>query len=85
MEWRQNDGFLITNQMTIGDSEIVLGIHTTRANLFATWECTDRYHYFGGRYFSTLLSAQKDFCQRGLNKVKFYEMNKSPKKNEPER
>lgn len=85
MEWRQNEGFLITNQMTVGESEIVLGIHTTRANMFATWECADRHHYFCGRYFTSLLSAQKDFCERGLEKVKIYEINKSPKKNEPER
>ena len=85
MEWRKNAGYIITNSITIGDSEIVLGVHETRTNEFVTWECTNKNNYFWGHYFSSLLSAQKDFCQRGLQKVKFYEMNKSQKKSDPER
>ena len=40
---------------------------------------------FGGHYCSSLLSAQKDFCQRGLDKAKFYEQMKKKKPPEPER
>ena len=85
IDWRENVGYVITNQITIGDSEIVLGVHKSMPNMFVTWECTNKNNYFWGHYFSSLLSAQKDFCKRGLQKVKFYEKNKTQKKNEPER
>ncbi len=85
MEWRKNAGYIITNQITIGDSEIVLGVHETVPNQFVTWECTDKNNYFWGHYFSNLLSAQKDFCARGLDKVQFYEQAKKRKEPEPER
>lgn len=46
MEWRKNAGYIITNSIAIGDSEIVLGVHETRANEFVTWECTNKNNYF---------------------------------------
>ena len=76
MEWRENAGYIITNQITIGDSEIVLGVHKDLPKHFVTWECKDKTNYFWGHYFSDLISAQKDFCTRGLHKTKFYEQNK---------
>ncbi len=85
MEWRKNAGYIITNAITIGDSEIVLGVHETKPNMFVTWECTDKNNYFWGHYTSNLLAAQKDFCERGLNKAKFYKRNRKPKEKEPER
>lgn len=48
--------------------------------------CTDKDNYHWGHYTTSLLSAQKDFCERALNKVKFYEQNQKKKKPpEPER
>lgn len=85
MEWRENAGYVITNQITIGDSEIVLGVHKTLPNHFVTWECKDKTSYFWGHYFSNLISAQKDFCARGLGKAKFYEQNNQRKNPENER
>ena len=85
MEWRKNAGYIITNAITIGDSEIVLGVHETKPNEFVTWECSGKDNYYWGNYFTNQLNAQKDFLERGLKKVKFYEMNKPKKKSEPER
>ena len=86
MDWRKNAGYIITNAITIGDQEIVLGVHETRPNMFVTWECTNKDNYHRGHYTTSLLSAQKDFCERALNKVKFYEQNQKKKKPpEPER
>ena len=85
MDWRENAGYIITNAITIGDSEIVLGVHKTRPNEFVTWECTNKDNYHWGHYCTSLLSAQKDFCERALKKVKFYEQNKKKKAPEPER
>lgn len=85
MEWRKNAGYIITNAITIGDSEIVLGVHETKPNEFVTWECSNKNSYYWGHYFTSQLKAQKDFLERGLDKVKFYEMNKPKKKSDPER
>lgn len=86
MEWRKKAGYIITNQITIGESEIVLGIHESQPNMFVTWECKDKINYHWGHYHTTLLAAQKDFCTRGLDKARLYEqMQKKPKEYEPER
>lgn len=85
MEWRKNAGYIITNQITIGESEIVLGVHETHPNMFVTWEYSDKNNYYWGHYHDNLLSAQKDFCKRGVEKAKFYEQQHKPKKHEPER
>ena len=86
MEWRKNAGYIITNSITIGESEIVLGVHETRPNEFVTWECYgSKDNYNCGHYTSSLLSAQKDFLERGLEKVKFYEHLKKKKPPEPDR
>lgn len=86
MNFRKNEGYIITNAITIGESEIVLGVHEAQPDMFVTWECSGKNDYYWGHYFTDLISAQKDFCERGLNKVKFYEkMQKKPKEQETER
>lgn len=85
MDWRKNEGYIITNSMTIGESEIVLGVHEKMPNMFVTWECKDKTDYYWGHYSTNLLEAQKDFCKRGLDKVRFYEQMKKKKPPEPER
>ena len=77
MEWRKNAGYIITNSITIGESEIVLGVHETRPNEFVTWECygsKDNYNW--GHYTTSLLSAQKDFCQRALKHIRYVFTNR---------
>ena len=85
MDFRKNAGFIITNSMTVGESEIVLGVHEKHPNMFVTWECSDKNSYYQGHYFDNLLSAQKDFCKRDVEKAKFYEQQHTPKKHELER
>lgn len=85
MDWRKNAGYIITNAITIGETEIVLGVHEKEPNMFVTWESDGKDHYYWGHYLTDLLAAQKDFCERALDKVRFYEQNKVKKKSEPER
>ena len=86
MDWIKNEGYIITNSITIGESEIVLGVHEKMPDQFVTWECKDKTDYYWGHYSTNLLEAQKDFCKRGLDKVRFYEQNQKKKKPpEPER
>lgn len=85
MDWRSNAGYIITNSITIGESEIVLGVHETKPDMFVTWECNNKTDYFWGHYSTSLLAAQRDFLERGLDKVRFYEHYKPKKPPEPER
>ncbi len=80
MEWRKNAGYIITNHITIGDSEIVLGVHETKPNMFVTWECSNKNDYYWGHYFTDLCSAQCDFCERGAEKAKAYEKKRFKQK-----
>ena len=85
MDWRLNAGYIITNSITIGETEIALGVHLSAPNQFATWECADRNTYSDEHIFSDLLLAEKDFCKRGYEKALFYERMRKPKEKEPER
>ena len=80
MEWRKNQGFIITNQMMVGGTEIVLGVHENNPNSFVTWQCKGKDDYFWGHYFTNLLAAQKDFCRRALDEIKAIEVMKKPSK-----
>ena len=82
MEWRKNQGFIITNQMMVGGTEIVLGVHEKNPNSFVTWQCKGKDDYFWGHYFTSLLVAQRDFCKRTLDEIKAIEVMKKPKTNE---
>lgn len=83
MNWRTNQGFIITNQITVGETEFVLGVHEKAPNSFVTWQCKNGNDYYWGHYFSNLLAAQKDFCKRTLEEIKVIECrNKPPKNNE---
>ncbi len=46
MNFRKNEGYIITNAMTIGESEIVLGVHEAQPNMFVTWECSGKNDYY---------------------------------------
>lgn len=78
MEWRKNQGYIITNSITIGNSEFVLGVHETRPNAFVTWECKNKDDYFWGHYCDDLLTAQKDFLERAYNEAE--RLRPSPEK-----
>lgn len=81
---RENAGYEIINSMKIGESEIVLGARDGYM-AYVTWECKDGNNYFWGHYHTDLLSAQKDFCKRCLDKVKFLENVQKRTNSEPER
>ena len=76
MDWRTNAGYIITNSITVGNTEIVLGVHTENPDSFVTWLCRDKNYYYWGHYYSDLLSAQKDFLKRGLAEVRTIEQHK---------
>ena len=87
MEKRMNAGYEIINAIKIGEGEIVLAQNEKAPSRYVTWECFNGDSYNWGHYSDDLLTAQKDFLERGLKKVRFCEQNrpKQHKKTEPER
>ena len=73
MDVRINQGYIITDSCHVGDSEFVLGVHSTAPQQFVTWKCKDRTDYYWGHYFSTLFDAQKDLVARAQEEVQCLE------------
>lgn len=73
MDMRINQGYIITDSCQVGDSEFVLGVHSTAPQQFVTWKCTGRTDYYWGHHFSTLFDAQKDLVARAQEEVQFLE------------
>lgn len=71
MEWRKNAGYIITNQITIGESEIVLGVHETHPNMFVTWECSDKNNYYWGIIMIICSLLKKIFASVVSRKLSF--------------
>ncbi len=85
MDFRKNAGYIIINAITVGETEVVLGVHESLPNKFVTWLCNGSDNFFWGHYHTDLLSAQKDFLRRGLKEVHLREMVKKPPEKETER
>ena len=73
MDVRINQGYVITDSCHVGNSEFVLGVHSTAPQQFVTWKCKDQTDYYWGHYFSTLFDAQKDLVARAQEEVQCLE------------
>lgn len=70
---RTNAGFVITNAISVGNAEFVLGVNMKNPNSFVTWKCSGGTDYYWGHYTDSLLKATKDLCGRVLEEVQFLE------------
>jgi hypothetical protein len=61
---RQNAGYMILQTEKIGKLEIVLGENPNAPAPYVTWMCRNGTDYFWGHYFSSLLSASRDYMKR---------------------
>lgn len=61
---RTNAGYTITDSITVGDVEFVLGVSSEGPDMFVTWQCSNGNYYFWGHYTSELLDAKKDLLER---------------------
>lgn len=73
---RTNAGFVITNAISVGNKEYVLGVNMKNTQSFVTWECKEGTDYFWGHYTTSLLAATKDLCQRVMEEVDYLECGK---------
>ena len=71
MESRTNAGFIITDSIHIGNSEFVIGIHTSAPRSYVTWQCRNGNDYFWGHYFEDRQSAERDLLERAGQELEF--------------
>lgn len=80
MDIRMNAGFIITDSVHIGDTEFVIGVHSTAPHSFVTWQCRDGSDYFWGHYFEDRLSAERDLLERAGRELEYQSQNQEQKK-----
>ena len=61
---RRNAEYTILQTEKIGKLEIVLGENPNAPAPYVTWMCRNGTDYFWGHYFSSLLSASRDYMKR---------------------
>ena len=85
MEKEINAGYTITDRLTVGNSEFVIGQRETELAPFVTWKCRKgEKNYFWGHYLSDRLTALEDLCNRSLDEI-HYLRSLQQEKNAPER
>jgi len=99
MEEEKNAGYTITDRLTVGNIEFVIGQNEYAPAKYVTWKCSKcEKGYYWGHYCNDRLNALEDLCNRALDEVHFLrslqqendkvekpERQNSKKKYEPER
>lgn len=72
MNVEMNAGYTITDRLTVGNSEFVIGQRDESPASFVTWKCRkDEKEYFWGHYMNDRLTALEDLCNRALEEIKY--------------
>ena len=66
---RTNIGYVITDSITIGETEFVIGAHEKDPNRFVTWACSKGDNYYWGHYLTSREAAEKDLVQRATEQL----------------
>lgn len=69
---RINENYLITDSISVGGVEYVLGVHTNHQNMYVTWECIDGDDYRWGHYHNSEVKAKADLLNRALHAVEYW-------------
>ena len=65
-------GYLITDRLTVGNAEFVIGESEKAPTQFVTWKCRKgEKDYFWGHYLSDRLTALEDLCNRALDEIHY--------------
>ena len=87
MDKRANHGYVITDQIQVGNKVFVVGESETSPDKFVTWQsyANNANAYDWGHYSSSRLQALEDVCKRALseiNNVKEHSKSYSEKRHE---
>jgi len=65
-----NAGYVITDRLTVGNAEFVIGHSEKAPAQFVTWRCRKgEKEYFWGHYLGDRLAAVGDLCKRVLEEI----------------
>lgn len=70
MSERINEGYVITQSITVKDSEFVLGEHRA-SGMYVTWACKNGTDYYWGHYTENRFAALKDLCERAAGEIDY--------------
>lgn len=72
MDREINAGYVITDRLTVEDSEFVIGQNENAPAKFVTWKCTKgEKDYSWGHYCKDRLTAIEDLCNRALDDIHY--------------
>lgn len=72
MEKEINASYTITNRLTVGNVEFVIGQNESAPAKFVTWKCKKgEKDYYWGHYCNDRLTALEDLCNRSLDEVHY--------------
>jgi len=72
MAKESNAGYVITDRLTVGNAEFVIGHSEKAPAQFVTWKCRrDEKEYFWGHYMGDRLAAVEDLCKRALEEIEY--------------
>lgn len=72
MEKEINAGYTITDRLTIGNVEFVIGQNENVPAKFVTWKCNKgEKNYYWGHYCKDRLTTLEDLCNRALDEVQY--------------
>ena len=77
---RVNAGYTITDSVTVGNSEIVIGEHPTAPAKYVCWYCKNGSDYFWGRYTNDRNEALRKLCERVEYEISLSEKTAAPRK-----
>lgn len=66
---RMNAGYIITDSIHIGETEFVIGVHSTQPQMFVTWACKNGNNYFWGHYLTSRDAAERDLVDRAKEQI----------------
>lgn len=70
MDQEINAGYIITDRLTVGNAEFVIGQREEAPAKFVTWKCKKgEKDYYWGHYCNDRLTALEDLCNRALDEV----------------
>ena len=66
---RMNAGYIITDSIHIGETEFVIGVHSTLPQMFVTCVCKNGNNYFWGHYLASRDAAERDLVDRAKEQI----------------
>ena len=67
-----NAGYAITDRLSVGDYEFVIGAREAGPTRFVTWKCRKgEKDYFWGHYLKDRTAAVEDLCKRVLEEIEY--------------